>query len=205
MGIEDDGMNYEAVEESEQPFLVGLIDKSKSRDTITLHSTPYYVVRPECYSSLSQQEEIKRENADHDGIIDTTDDKKPIEYASYSERLDALTASFGSDKKRKAMQTKLLNRLDKETLESAVGVAVEENKKNSNKKRKRKTSNGDSSEEEEKETSISANDSSSSTILPIPSKEAKHPSEIYPFLELFGLSQSDFDRFTGELATKFAT
>ena len=41
---------------------------------------------------------------------------------SYSDKLNSLTAAFGSSKKRKAMQTKLKNRLDTETLDTVIKI-----------------------------------------------------------------------------------
>ena len=72
-------------------------------------------MKPECYLSSKQEQ----------------NNQMPVNpNLSYSDKLNSLTAAFGSSKKRKAMQTKLKNKLDVETLETAVGNAIEESKKN---------------------------------------------------------------------------
>jgi hypothetical protein len=98
--IQDDNMNYEAFEEDEQPFLVGLLDKNNGK--LSVCNTSYFLMKPECY--LNQGTNEKKANLEID--------------QSYADKLNSLTAAFGSSKKRKAMQTKLKNKLDVETLES---------------------------------------------------------------------------------------
>lgn len=100
LNIEDDDMNYEAFEEDECPFMVGIVPK-RGGDEITVLNTAYFVMRPECYSSS-----------------DVVNQELGVEVdASYSDKLNSLTAAFGSSRKRKAMQTKLKNKIDAETLE----------------------------------------------------------------------------------------
>lgn len=112
LSIQDDEMNYEGFEEEEQPFLIGVLDKNTRE--ISVCNTPYFVMKPECYLG-SRSETNQASDAD--------------QTKSYSEKLNLLTAAFGSSKKRKAMQTKLKNKIDTETLETAVSAAVEESKK----------------------------------------------------------------------------
>ena len=95
-------MSYEAFEEDEQPFLVGILDKNNGK--LSICNTSYFLMKPECY--LNQASDDKKENLAVDQSI------------SYADKLNSLTAAFGSSKKRKAMQTKLKNKLDVETLES---------------------------------------------------------------------------------------
>jgi hypothetical protein len=114
LSLSDLDMNYEAVEDEEQPFLIGSFDKTTS--SISVFNTPCFNLKPECYLNA---------NSTEPGL--TVDNA-----ATYSEKLDSLTAAFGSTKKRKAMRTKQNNRLDSKTLESAVSAAVDESKKNVN-------------------------------------------------------------------------
>ena len=104
LSIRDDEMSYEAVEEEEQPFMIGVLDKSRGK--ISVMNTPYFIMKPECY--LSVNDEIK-------------DAASAITSKTFSEKLNSLTEAFGSSKKRKAMQTKLKNKIDTETLET-VGI-----------------------------------------------------------------------------------
>ena len=52
------------------------------------------------------------------------DEKKEENDQTFKQKNDALTAAFGSLKKRRAMQQRLKNALSAETLQSAVGDAV---------------------------------------------------------------------------------
>lgn len=176
LSIQDDEMNYEALEEDDQPFLIGVLDKDTKE--VSVQNTPYFIMKPECYL----------------GTRSDTDQALGVNQGtSYSEKLNLLTAAFGSSKKRKAMQTKLKNKIDTETLETAVSAAVEESKKNV---------------QIQAETEEAGNDENSLeqfSILPVPNKNAQTPVEVYNLNEILGVTQGEFDRFTGEQSTKFAS
>ena len=172
LNIQDDNMNYEALEEDEQPFLVGILDKKS--DTVSVYNTPYFIMKPECYFNSNNLGENAASNA------------------TYSEKLDSLTAAFGSSKKRKAMQTKLKNRIDTATLDVAVNAAVEESKKNA------------ANSEPPSETPSETKSIEQFSIMPVPNKDAKAPSEVYNLNETLCISQAEFERFTGQLSAKFA-
>lgn len=174
LNIEDTDMNYEAVEEDNSPFLVGIMDKETC--DITVSSTSYFIMKPECYLGSRTKSESLAVNPE----------------STYSEKLNALTAAFGSSKKRKAMQTKLKNKIDTETLESAVNAAIEESKQNI-------------SLNESKISEENGQDLEQFSILPVPNKNAKTPLEVYDLNEILGISQAEFDRFTIEQSSKFAS
>ena len=174
LNIEDADMNYEAIEEDESPFLVGILDKNTQ--DITMSSTPYFILKPECYLGTRTKSESLSVNPE----------------STYSEKLNALTAAFGSSKKRKAMQTKLKNKIDTETLESAVNAAVEESKQNVN-----------LNQIEDNQENVQNLEQFS--IIPIPNKNAKAPLEVYDLNEILGVTHAEFDRFTGEQSSKFAS
>lgn len=171
--INDENMNYEAIEEAEQPFMIGSLDDNGN---ISIHNTPYFLLKPECYISS---------NSETNGNLSVN------KLSSYSEKLNSLTAAFGSSKKRKAMQTKLKNKIDVATLESAVSNAVEETKKIT--EHKPLTENKVNEELLEQ-----------FSIMPIPNKNAKAPNEVYELNEVLSLNQHEFDRFTLDLSKKFA-
>lgn len=176
--IKDENMNYEAVEEDEQPFMIGILNKESGN--ITVCDSPYFLLKPECYLS-------SKGVANHANLsIDQS--------ASYSEKLNSLTAAFGSSKKRKAMQTKLKNKIDIETLEAAVSNAVEESKKTALTKPVHISSTNN-----EEDTNLEQ-----FSIMPVPNKEAKTPNEVYPIYETLGMEQPEFERFSLELSKKFA-
>lgn len=178
LNITDTDMNYEAVEEDDQPYVVGILDKSDN--SISVCQTPYFIMKPECYLGTNQSE--------------STSNLSINQNSTYSEKLDSLTAAFGSSKKRKAMQTKLKNRIDTETLETAVNTAVEESKKNMN------GVNHDEDEAGDNEASVEQ-----FSILPVPNTNATTPAEVYNVNEILSLSTAEFDRYTAELSTKFGT
>ena len=99
--LQDENMSYEAFEEDEQPFVVGVLDKSDGN--VTVCNTPYFLMKPNCYISAAQEKS--------DNLTVNAD-------SSFADKLNSLTAAFGSSKKRKAMQTKLKNKIDIETLET---------------------------------------------------------------------------------------
>lgn len=114
LSLRDDDMNYEGVEEDDQPYLVASLNK-KTNDLVVFDSTVCFNLKPKCYLSDPL-------------ALNTPESPSNKETISYSEKLDSLTAAFGSSKKRKAMQVKLKNKLDSETLENAVSAAVNESK-----------------------------------------------------------------------------
>lgn len=142
------------------------------------------MLKPECYLSSENNASLS---------LDQT--------VSYSDKLNSLTAAFGSSKKRKAMQTKLKNKLDIETLETAVGNAVEESKKIAALK--------PIAEENEAMDENNNNDNENKTednfsIMPKQNKEAKTPNEVYQLNEVLCIEPSEFERFTLDLSKKFA-
>ena len=172
--ISDMHMNYEALEDDDQPFLVASLDRASN--SLSIFKTACFTVKPECYLHGSSS---FTENA--------------ASKSSFSEKLDSLTAAFGSSKKRKAMQTKIKNRLDSRTLETAVSAAVSESKKSI------------------EETTAAADENAASvgqleqySVLPTPNKAAKSPVEVYDLHELLCVSEAEFDRFTMEQSAKFA-
>ena len=100
--IENESMNYEATQEDESPFMIGILDQDK--DELSIVETPFFVLKPECYINKPNDESID-ENKDKD--------------MTFSDKLNSLTSAFGSTRKRKAMQSKLKNNLDTETLDVA--------------------------------------------------------------------------------------
>jgi len=173
LSIQDDNMNYEALEEDEQPFMIGILDKTS--DVISVCNTPYFIMKPGCYLNTSN-------------LSESTD---PLS-TTYSQKLDNLTAAFGSSKKRKAMQTKIKNRIDTTTLDVAVSAAIEETKKNLDRL-------------EPVDTHMETKNLEQFSILPVPDKNAKAPNEVFNLSEVLSISQGEFERFTGQLSTKFAT
>jgi DNA-directed RNA polymerase I subunit RPA49 len=189
LNIKDDNMSYEAIEEDDQPFMIGILDKSSNH--ISIYKAPYFIVKPECYLSNQDENCINLASINHSG--------------TYSEKLNFLTAAFGSSKKRKAMQTKLKNKIDKETLELAVSAAVEETKKNSGNSSEDDIDEDNVEEENECNKADKQKLSEQFSILPAPNKDAKEPYEVYNLNELFSITNNEIDRFTSELATKFAS
>lgn len=173
LSIADEAMNYEAYEEDQSPYVVGIFDKSTG--DISVVDTSFFILKPECY--ISPSKERNGENGE----------KKEIR--SFSDRLNSLTEAFGSSKKRKAMHTKIKNKLDSNTLEEAIGAAVKESieiKK-------------DAPEEEE---NIDGAATEAFSVLPVPNKAAKSPSEVYDIEQIL-VSKSEMDELTLKLATKF--
>ncbi len=172
--IQDENMSYEALEEEEQPFLVGVLNKSDGQ--LSVCNTSYFLMKPECY--LNNEENL------------TIDQEK----TSYSDKLNSLTAAFGSSKKRKAMQTKLKNKLDTQTLDTAISIAVEETKNSLIKL----------AAMERKDDTADLTNLEQFSIMPVANKEAKEPHEVYNLNEVLEITQNEFDRFTLELSKKFA-
>jgi DNA-directed RNA polymerase I subunit RPA49 len=179
----DENMNYEGLEEEERSFAVGVIDKANNK--ITVCNTAFFILKPECYLTSKETE--------------TTETSQNESMSSYAEKLDSLTAAFGSAKKRKAMQTKLKNKLDEETLESAVNAAVEESKAFMIESTAK---NGLGDEGEDQEALEVEFDRFS--IVPRPNEAAQSASQVYILNEVLSLSSAEFERFTSELGTKFA-
>lgn len=138
------------------------------------------MLKPECYLSSENNASLS---------LDKT--------VSYSDKLNSLTAAFGSSKKRKAMQTKLKNKLDVETLETAVGNAIVESKKIAALKPVAEENNN---VDENNESKLNDNFS----IMPPQNKDAKTPNEVYQLNEVLSIEPSEFERFTLELSRKFA-
>lgn len=180
--IQDENMNYEAIEEDDQPFMIGVLDTSSGN--ISLHNSPYFLLKPECYISS------KLEKNNDDSKLSQIDQN-----GTYSEKLNSLTAAFGSSKKRKAMQTKLKNKLDIETLATAVSNAVEETKKTALLKPEYKSTEQIHEDNENLEQF---------SVMPVPNKSAKTPNEVYPINEALCVEKSEFERYTLELSKKFA-
>jgi hypothetical protein len=152
----------------------------KKNGNISIRNTTYFVMKPECYLSSKQEQ----------------NNQMPVNpNLSYSDKLNSLTAAFGSSKKRKAMQTKLKNKLDVETLETAVGNAIEESKKNAV---LRPVVSLD------KDLETESNFEADFSIMPKQNKEAKAPNEVYQLNEALSIETSEFERFTLELSKKFA-
>lgn len=172
LSLSDEFMNYEAIEENESPFLVGLLDKQSSK--IQLCTTPYFVVKPECYLSGNADKENEQIQMGK----------------TYIEKLNSLTAAFGSSKKRKAMHTNLKNKIDSDTLEKAVTAAVEESKLI----------------QAEQNTADKADEvvTEEFSVLPVPNRQAKSPQEVYDLNEVLSISKTEFERFTSEQSIKFA-
>ncbi len=173
--ISDENMNYEAFEEDEQPYMIGLLEKKTGN--ISVKNTPYFLLKPQCYISSEEKTSLS---------VDPS--------ASYSDKLNSLTAAFGSSKKRKAMVTKLKNKLDVETLETAVGNAVKESISQAIHDPKRV----------EIQPELDSNSLEQFSIMPVPNKEAKSPLDVYPLSEALSLDQHELDRYTLELSKKFA-
>lgn len=104
--VQEDEMNYEGIEEDECPFMLGLIPKDGER--ISLLDMSYFVLKPECYLSSNETNE--------------TDENKTSK--TYSDKLNSLTAAFGSSKKRRAMQSKLKNKIDSSALEVLLSYFI---------------------------------------------------------------------------------
>lgn len=100
--IQDEDMTYEGLEEDESPFMLGVVPKDSSNERISILDTSFFVLKPECYVESDEPEKIEDEH--NTG-------------GTYSEKLNSLTAAFGSSKKRRAMQTKLRNKIDSDALE----------------------------------------------------------------------------------------
>jgi hypothetical protein len=180
--IQDENMSYEALEEEEQPFLVGVLNKSDGQ--LSVCNTSYFLMKPECY--LNNNGDNNEENL-------TIDQEK----TSYSDKLNSLTAAFGSSKKRKAMQTKLKNKLDTQTLDTAISIAVEETKNSLMKLAAIERKNDENG-------TADLTNLEQFSIMPVANKEAKEPNEVYNLNEVLEITQNEFDRFTLELSKKFA-
>lgn len=96
--VQDKEMTYNGLEEETCPFLLGFIPDGS--ESISIKDSAYFVLKPDCFYA-SEDTENHREK------LTTT----------YSEKLNSLTAAFGSSKKRRAMQSKLKNQIDSEALE----------------------------------------------------------------------------------------
>lgn len=193
LNIKDVNMNYEAFEDDEQPFLIGLLDKN-TNEISDICKSPYFIVKPECYVSKSNES--------------STFSNVASQASTYSEKLNSLTAAFGSSKKRKAMQTKLKNKIDSETLESALSAAVEETRVNNLTKRNLSDIDEDDDDDEKSSEAKKVDEKTLSeqfSILPEPNKNATSAYEVYSLNQLFGMTNSEIDHFTAELSTKFAT
>jgi hypothetical protein len=184
--IEDENMNYEAFEEDDQPFLVA--DLNRETNELSVYNTPCFIMKPACY--LSSNNSVQKTSNDSNPNLTVNAN------ATYSEKLDYLTAAFGSSKKRKAMQTKLKNKLDSETLESAVSAAVDESK---GKIIQEQLGNG---EEHEKS---GGGELEQFSVMPKPNKDAKSPQDVYNLCEILNVTQAEFERYTIEQSNKFAT
>ena len=189
LSIHDENMSYEGVEEDEQPFHIAIVDKSKTITSVC--RTPYFIVRPECYLRTESTLAINAQASAQ---------------ATYSEKLNSLTAAFGSSKRRKAMQTKIKNKIDSDTLEVAVSAAVEEAQRTKSNLANDNDTN-ESDDEEENGGARRLDNAADHVILPVANKSATKPHEVYPLRDLFGggLGQQQLDAYTSELATKFAT
>lgn len=175
--IQDANMSYEAAEEDEQPFLVGVLDKKSGK--ISVCNTSYFLMKPECFLSSNDNEK----NAD----------LTISQQGSYADKLNHLTAAFGSSKKQKAMHTKQKNKLDNETLDTAISLAVEETRKNPS---RIASKNSETLEDSESLEQFS--------IMPVANKDAKEPNEVYNLNDILSFTQMEFERFTLELSKKFA-
>jgi DNA-directed RNA polymerase I subunit RPA49 len=177
--LQDKDMIYQADEEEESPFLIAAHDKQT--DKLSIVQTPYFIMKP------SYLTESPKKKDDKSLALDKT--------ISYSEKLNSLTDAFGSSKKRKVLQTKRNNRIDKETLDVAVSAVVEDSRNSQN-----LLINGASAQN----SHIKTNDTDFS-ILPTANKEAKTPAEVYDLHQVLGFTPSEFERFTSELSTKFSS
>jgi DNA-directed RNA polymerase I subunit RPA49 len=174
LSINDESMNYEAFEEDDLPYCVGVLDKNNGE--ISILETKFFVMKPGCYS---------KQNGDADA-----DKDKP----TFTDRLNSLTEAFGSSRKRKALHTKLKNKLDSETLDKAADTAIQASMENRNKLQP------DEATDKESDPSLVEN----YAILPTPNKDATKPAEVYP-TESVSLTQSELDTLAVTLATKFIT
>ena len=52
--IQDENMNYEALEEDDQPYMIGLLDKETGK--ISVKNTSYFLLKPECYISSKSED-----------------------------------------------------------------------------------------------------------------------------------------------------
>jgi DNA-directed RNA polymerase I subunit RPA49 len=181
--IENESMNYEATQEDDSPFMIGILDQDT--DKLSIVETPFFVLKPECYMNRANDDESNDENKDKN--------------MSYSDKLNSLTSAFGSSRKRKAMQTKLKNKLDTETLDTAVNAAVKETIEN-RKNNLNDTIIGENSEQNEMNSTLAEQYS----IIPTPNKNAKQPADVYDIEEVL-ISKSEIDTYTIELATKYAS
>lgn len=167
--LSDDSMNYIGIEDNESPYALGVLDKETGK--VRIINTKFFIMKPECYLNATKQQ--------------TEEDYK----ISYSDRLNNLTEAFGSSRKRKAMHTKLKNKLDSDTLDKAVGEAV---KVSVEKFKEEETQVKEEPEEGELENI---------SVLPIPNKQAKTPADIYNIEDIL-ISQSEIDTYTQTLASK---
>lgn len=181
--IRDENMSYEAVEEDDQPFMVGVLDKESGN--ISVRNTAYFLLKPECYISSK---------------LDSNTKLSVDQNVSYSEKLNSLTAAFGSSKKRKAMQTKLKNKIDIDTLETAVGNAIEESKRVALTKPVHEAVNSYGNNAD----SDTMNNLEQFSIMPVPNAKAKTPNEVYLLNEALCVELAELDRYTLELSKKFA-
>ena len=181
--IENESMNYEATQEDESPYMIGILDQET--DELSVVETPFFVLKPECYVNKPNDE-------------DREDEKEKSKQTTFSEKLNSLTAAFGSSRKRKAMQTKLKNKLDTETLDVAVNAAVKETMES--RSNLNESTNGASFLENEDNTLLAEQYS----IIPTPNKNAKQSAEVYDIEEVL-ITKNEIDTYTIELATRFAS
>jgi DNA-directed RNA polymerase I subunit RPA49 len=173
LSVSDIDMSYEAVEDDEQPFLVATLNKATN--SLAIFNTRSFNLKPECYLNS------------HQSVVATTTT------TTFSEKLDSLTAAFGSTKKRKVMRVKQNNRLDAKTLESAVSAAVDESKRNLT---TTTTTTTTSEQLEDKLEQFS--------VMPTANREAKSKEQVYELNELLGVTPAEFERATLDLSAKFA-
>ena len=185
--VKEPKMNYVAVEEDEQPFVVGLVSKSDGQ--IKICESPYFILKPECYIDRNQSGEQQQQSEPTD---------------SYAQKLDTLTAAFGSSRKRKAMQTKIKNRMDTDTLEKAVNSAVEATKVT----RRESAAAAAVVAEEQQQINAAATVAApieQYSILPVPNKNATKPVEVYDLYETLAVAREELDAFTADLSARFVS
>lgn len=172
--VNNETMNYEATEEDESPYTIGILNKTTNK--LSMVKTPFFVLKPECYTN-------KRDN-------EILSDK----LGTFSDKLNSLTAAFGSSRKRKAMQTKIRNKLDTETLDEAVNGAVKATIEN---KTLLNTSNEENNEGDDSTLAEQY------SIIPVPNKNAQKPVDVYSIEEIL-ITKTELDIYTIELGTRFA-
>jgi DNA-directed RNA polymerase I subunit RPA49 len=174
LSVCDESMNYEAQEEDESPYCIGICNRENGE--ISIIQTKFFVMKPSCFL---------KQNGDND-----LDKDKP----SFTDRLNSLTEAFGSSRKRKALHTKLKNKLDSQTLDQAADTAIQASVDNRNKLM--------ASVDNEPTSTVPLSVVEQYAILPTPNKDASKPSEVYP-IDSVSLTQNELDTLTLALATKF--